>query len=172
MYCQGCSGFGSNGEAEVEVESEEINDTSIQIECKVNVPCGNCGDSFKEAYTSIEAEIDADSHDDECVIVDTENGDVEVTLETDPDRFRELVDANRVFELQEVNLEVSDDYRPKYKMVRDRKTKQVKQVPVPFRYQRHFYDIAGTASVKCNACDGVFEVHLEGEVTAGELEAA
>lgn len=171
--CEGCDGkYGSNGEPEVEVNSEDVNDASISIEVELNIPCGNCGSSpFKQTYATLEAEIDLDAHDDQCLIEDPENNNAGVTLESDPDRFRELADSERTFEITGTDVEVSDDYRPKYKEVRDRKTGEVKRKLVPFRYQTHYYDLTGTVSVRCSSCQGDFEVALNDEsIRASELE--
>jgi transcription elongation factor Elf1 len=178
MRCSGCEKFGSNGEPEAEAESYDVSDTSISAEIKVDVPCGNCGGEFKTGYLSLEAEIDTDTHDEECeIVVEGKNPDgsdesLVVTLESDPDRFRELADTERTFTITDVNVEVSDDYRPKFKTVRDRKTKELVQKPIPFRYQRHYYDVTVTFSVRCESCGGDFEVTAEDSLGAGELEAA
>lgn len=176
--CSGCDGkFGSNGEPEAEVQSEDITDNQISVEVEINVPCGNCGNSpWKQGYVSLEAEVDLDTHDTECTIEDPNANDkdgkpVEVTLESDPDRFRELADTERTFELGSIDIEVTDDYRPKYTESKNRKTGEVKRKPVPSRFQKHWYDIQGTAEVTCSACSGVLQVDLSEEsITASELE--
>lgn len=146
MRCEGCDGkFGANGEPEAEVESEDVADTTLTADVLVNVPCANCGGEYKSGYVSIEAEIDdPDDHNPDCP-----GGD------------------DRTFEITSTDAQVSDDYRPK-----TRTLKNGQERPVPLRFQRHYYDVEVTFSVRCTACETEFEVKADDSIGAGELEAA
>ena len=170
IRCDGCDGkFGAAGEAEVEDDSFEVNESTVNVEAKVSVPCGNCGNELQEGYTSIEAEIDTETHNAECEITDPAT-DQPVTLESDEDRFLALVEGERTFDCTSVTLEISDDFRPHFIEVRDRKSGEITKKAAPRRSQRHYYDITGTANVTCNACGKDLEVELAGEMLSTELE--
>jgi hypothetical protein len=156
MRCEGCDGkFGSNGEPDVEVDSHDYTTSdNISVETKVSVPCANCGSDFKEGYLSFDVDV-ASQHDCEQAPEDpTGTGD------------------DIQFEIGAVDATVDDDYRPKTREVKDRKTGEVKQVPVPMRAQRHYYDVTLTISVTCGSCSEEFEVTTTDSLGAGEMEAA
>jgi hypothetical protein len=182
VRCEGCDGkFGANGDVEAEEDSRDISDDTITADVTLSMECANCGTrDWRTASASIETQIDLDQHNEECVIADPDNSaynpdgieePVEVTLESDRDRFIELTDKERYFEITEASYEVGDDYVPKVKE-RTLKDGTVKRTPVPHRYRRHIYTVTGTFSVRCSSCGGDFEVTGEAELSAGEFEAS
>lgn len=174
IRCDGCDGkFGSNGEPEVEVESSDITDTTVTAEVTVKVPCGNCGtEDFKTGSLSFEQEIDTSAHDSECAFeVDGEDGvPITVTFDSDQERFEELAEE-RTFTIDDVDAQVGDDYEPKPKLVKSRKTGEMVLKHTPARYQRHLYLVTLTVSLTCDTCGGALEAVLEDSLGAGELEA-
>jgi hypothetical protein len=169
MRCEGCEGkFGSNGEPEIEEESTDVANASVSVGATVRIPCGNCGSDYKTAFIELEGEVSTDAHDDDCVMIDPETN-KEVTRESDEERFA-LLAEDRTFDATDTDLQVSDDYRPKMKRTTNKKTGKVTEKPVPFRYQRHWYDVVATVSLTCSACGQGIETVLEDSISASEFE--
>jgi len=169
MYCQGCQGFASNGEPEAEIESyDDTTDSTAAIEVKITVPCGNCGGDFKEGYLSTEVDVASHHDDSECKIQDDQGN--EFNWDEHSEYITEIK-GDRQFEVSEPSLEVSDDYRPSFKLLKKKGPdgQQIRK-PVPFRYRRHYYDVTMTMTAACSVCEGVDEISHEDSISAGELE--
>lgn len=172
VRCDGCDGkFGANGEAEYEIESYDINQTTVTADVTINIPCANCGGELKTGTLNFEQEIDTSEHDQDCQFtVNGEDGEeVAVTFESDQVRFEELAEE-RTFSITDVDAQVEDDYTPKTKTVRDRKTGELTEKRVPQRFQRHIYVVTLTVSIDCEACGGSFEAVMNDQLGASELE--
>jgi hypothetical protein len=169
MYCQGCSGFASNGEVEWDIENnDDTTDSAASVEISIRVPCGNCGGDFKEG--TLETSVDVEGqHDNDTCVTTAEDGTV-LSWDEDYEKIK-ILKGEREFEIRNVEADVSDDYRPK--------TKTLKKlgpdgnplvVPVPLRAQRHYYDATVTLQAICSICEQEFEASVEDSISAGELE--
>lgn len=168
MRCDGCDGkFGSNGEPEAD-GSEDINGTTLSAELELRVPCGNCGGDFKTGTADVEVEIDTGAHDEECIYQPAREPGSD--KDADPLVFSQLPEAERDFTCVGVNVDVYEEYRPKLTR-RTLKDGTVKTKPVPFRFQRHYYDLVVTFTVNCSFCGNDFDVTAETSLGASELES-
>lgn len=171
--CNGCDGkFGANGDPEVEIESIEIDDDgNINASVTITVPCANCGDELKTGMLELEHQFDVDGHEYECGFHVDELGDIEPLADgasdEEKDAYHAAVEAagGRSFEIMNESAEAEEDFRPRNKTL-----KSGKVVPVPARYQTHYYGAAVTAMVRCGLCDGDTEVSFSDDMSASSLE--
>lgn len=173
--CSGCDGkFGSNGDPEVEVQSSDVDDEgNVTVEVEIQIPCGNCGSEFKAGNLTLEGQF-GEGHDDECTF--DFNGQTFSRSESGDEAYEAAMEAagGREWELiSDGDIESTEDYRPKFKTKKNGAAvldKDGNRVPVPFRYQRHYYGATMTVELRCSLCEETFEGTLEGDISASELE--
>jgi transcription elongation factor Elf1 len=169
MYCQGCQSFASNGEVEWDIENnDDTTDSAVAVEIAIRVPCGGCGGEFKEGILETSVDVEAYHDDDLCTIQD--DAGTTLTWDTDAEKIIEIK-GEREFAISDVEVDVTDDYRPKTRTLKKLGPDGKPIVrPVPFRSQRHYYDATVTLKVTCSICEQAFEASVEDSISAGELE--
>lgn len=181
--CNGCDGkFGSNGEAEIEIDSVDIDDDGyITGSVTINIPCGNCGDELKTGMLEFEHQLDVEAHEQECTFTVDEIGEIAAlsdgASDEETDAYHEAVQAagGRSFEIISQDGEASDDYRPQFKTKKDGTPvldKQGNRVRTPMRYQTHYYGAVLNLVVRCSLCDGDIDVEVQDDMPASSLEDA
>ena len=145
MRCPDCNKFVSYDDPQCEVNSVEIDGTTIRASVTVSLNCQDCGGTLKDS--EIEAECDFDHEckpkserpKEQAPEADYKEGEDQFEIESDGD-------AEGTNRLQD----------------KDRHGKQIKSS----RYMKSFYGFTMEPEIKCRKCGEVFSVTLEGEEQA------
>lgn len=182
-YCSSVSKLAGYDETEVEIQSEDLDGTTISYQIHLNRPCAECGTEAAEADLELSVEIEHECEDPDTSDEDNFERDGVVWLvsgKTDhyTTRAEALVaaddkedlliaqwddDIEPEFELDsEADVEATDDTQNK-----DRHGKPIKNV----RYMRRLLGAQVTAHVRCTRCDEVFDMEGSDNMPASSFEA-
>lgn len=138
--CPDCCKFVSYDEPEVEVESEDLSGGTFSASVRMVRPCGECSGELAEYTFEVEADV-------ECPHL------ADHPVPEDEDAPKDEIE----YELEGVEAEPNERTQ-----TTDRNGKPIKS----YRYQKSFFGVDVTASVRCPVCNEVFEVEAFDEAQA------
>lgn len=136
--CPDCNKFVPYDEPQVEVNTVEVDGTTVTADVRVVLACGECGTELKDMEFNESVEI-------EHVCGDPVDG-----HEPDPDADGYEIESE------------GDGEGDSRVQTTDRNGKQIKNS----RYMKTFYGFTLTPTCKCNKCGETFDVELKGEEQA------
>ncbi|MCJ7747898.1 MAG: hypothetical protein MUP27_09145 [Desulfobacterales bacterium] len=139
MRCPNCEKMVSYGDPEMEVQSEDVDESgNVEATVRLALTCADCGEELKDNEFELSTQVEHECSKEKLKEVKEE-------------------DQGEGFELELDEPESTEDYKPKT-------NKQGK--PVPMRYQKHFFGVKLTGKVTCNKCKEEIPIEMEDECQA------
>lgn len=134
-------------EFEAEEDNSDVTDRTISVTVRGYFTCNDCSEELAENTYEFETEIDHECEKPE-----------------DADEDWEAPEPN--FDFDDFNVDTGEHYAPTHKVDKKGVSK-----PVPFRYQKHYYDVTVSGTVVCNSCDEKIPFELEDSAAGSWFES-